>query len=244
MLFRSVREFALAHDVLFCATKWAGLSEDDIANSIATLQEISNFRTGADRMQQGILNFIVLGRLMLHPRGFRADPAFGGIAFGDELSYDGNSQGGIMGGALVAVSPDIRRGVLGVPGINYSLLLPRSVDFDLYETVMRPAYPSASDRLLLIALMQMLWDRGEGGGYAQHTTADGYPGTPPKKVLLHVALGDWQVTEIAAMVQARAYGASKHAPLVRPGRSREREPGWGIPDIAAYPFDEIGRAHV
>ena len=32
--------------------------------------------------------------------------------------------------------------------------------------------------------------RGEGGGYAQHTTADGYPGTPPKKVLLHVALGD------------------------------------------------------
>ena len=46
------------------------------------------------------------------------------------LDYDGNSQGGIMGLMLAAVSPDIERAVLGVPGMNYSLLLPRSVDFD------------------------------------------------------------------------------------------------------------------
>ena len=37
-----------------------------------------------------------------------------------------------MGGALTAVSPDIHRAVLGVPGMNYSTLLRRSVDFDLY----------------------------------------------------------------------------------------------------------------
>ena len=33
-----------------------------------------------------------------------------------ELYYDGNSQGGILGGSLVAVAPDLTRGVLGVPG--------------------------------------------------------------------------------------------------------------------------------
>ena len=32
------------------------------------------------------------------------------------LFYDGNSQGGIMGGALTALAPDFNRAVLGVPG--------------------------------------------------------------------------------------------------------------------------------
>ena len=48
------------------------------------------------------------------------------------LFYDGNSQGGIMGGALTAVAPDFNRAVLGVPGMNYSTLLQRSVDFEPY----------------------------------------------------------------------------------------------------------------
>lgn len=232
-----VREFAQANNILFCATKWSGMSEDDVTNSIRSLRDLSNFRTNVDRMQQGILNFMVLGKLMLDPEGFRADPAFAGLAFEDALYYDGNSQGGIMGGALVAVSPDIQRAVLGVTGINYSLLLPRSVDFNTYEAVMKPSYPSAFDRMLIIGLMQMLWDRGEGGGYAQHVTSNAYPGTGPKSVLLHVALGDWQVSELAAMVQARAYGASAHSPVVADGRSHAKELAWGISPIASYPFE-------
>ena len=35
-----------------------------------------------------------------------------------------------MGGALTALAPDFDRAVLGVPGMNYSTLLRRSVDFD------------------------------------------------------------------------------------------------------------------
>jgi hypothetical protein len=37
-----------------------------------------------------------------------------------------------MGGALTAFAPDFNRAVLGVPGMNYSTLLRRSVDFDMY----------------------------------------------------------------------------------------------------------------
>ena len=65
---------------------------------------------------------------MIHPQGFSASPAFQvGAAHGvidtRALFYDGNSQGGIMGGALTAVAPDFTRAVLGVPGMNYSTLL-------------------------------------------------------------------------------------------------------------------------
>ena len=37
-----------------------------------------------------------------------------------------------MGGSLTALAPDFDRAVLGVPGMNYSTLLRRSVDFDTY----------------------------------------------------------------------------------------------------------------
>lgn len=42
---------------------------------------------------------------------------------------------GILGGGYMAFSTDHKRGVLGVPGTPYALLLGRSVDFDLYKAI-------------------------------------------------------------------------------------------------------------
>ena len=70
-------------------------------------------------------------------------------------------------------------------------------------------------------MMQLLWDRGEGNGYA-HTmnSADRpLPNTPPHNVLLRVALGDHQVANITAEVEARTIGAKLYTPTFRPGRS-------------------------
>ncbi len=230
----NVRAFANESNVVFCATKWAGMSEDDIGNAAATLGEFSNFPTMADRMQQGLLNQIFLGRLMTGAGGLITLPELtrdDGSPMIDtsHLDYDGNSQGGIMGMALAAVSPDIERAVLGVVGMNYSTLLARSVDFEEYEAIMVPAYPSNLERTLILGMVQMLWDRGEGAGYVQHLTEDPYAGTEAKDVLLHVAFGDWQVSELTAMVAARTMGI----PIARPvtDRSLEIEPGWALDSI-------------
>ena len=231
----NVRKMANEHNVTFCATKWIGLSNDDVGAAAAALANISLFPAVTDRLQQGVLNAIVLGQLM--KTTLFTDPAFS-IAKYDtsHLVYDGNSQGGIMGAMLAAVSPDIERAVLGVPGMNYSLLLPRSVDFTEYEAVMTPSYPSELDRTLIISLMQMLWDRGEGGGYAQHLTAAPLPGATAKPVLLDVAYGDHQVSELSAMVEARTIGAKIHTPIEAAGRSQEVTPGWGLEPIPSYPY--------
>ena len=87
---------------------------------------LSDFPTLPDRAQQGSVNYMYVGRWMLkHDWGdVEVDQT--------RLFYDGNSQGGIMGGALTALAPDFERAVLGVPGMNYSTLLRRSVDFDMY----------------------------------------------------------------------------------------------------------------
>ena len=129
--------------------------------------------------------------------------------------------------------------MLGVPGINYSMLLPRSIDFDVYEAIFEPAYPNDLDRALLLSVIQMLWDRSEGGGYVRHLVDDPLPGSSPTPVLLHVAQGDQQVTELSAFVAARTMGIPIHRPVLADGRSGEVEPGWGL-DVIEYPSDGSG----
>jgi hypothetical protein len=137
----------------------------------------------------------------------------------------------------MAIAQDITRGVLGVPGMNYSLLLTRSVDFNLYAGILYPSYPNELTRPLLLALIQMLWDRSDPNGYAHHITNDPLPNTPPHAVLLHEAFGDHQVHNVATEIQARTIGASIHTPVLAPGRSYELVPAFGIPAIPSYPFN-------
>src|SRR4029077_18833663 len=153
-----------------------------------------------------------------------------------ELFYNGNSQGGIMGGALTAVSPDFTRASLGVPAMNYSVLLPRSVDFDQFAEFLYPAYPDEEARPLIFDIMQLLWDRGEPDGYAERMTSNPLPDTPPHQVLLDVAFGDHQVTDYQAEVEARTVGARGHRPVLYEGRWPQNKPLWKISPLKRDPF--------
>lgn len=236
-----LRTFANSADIVFCGTDWLGLSQSDIGNAVKVIGDFSTFHTIPDRLQQGILDSVVLGRLMTRPNGLTSDPAFqrDGKPIYDTsaLYYDGNSLGGVVGGAAVAVSPDVHRAVLGVPAMDFSLLLDRSKDFDQFDQVFRVTYPDELQRKIIVGLAQMLWDRGETNGYAQHLTHDPYPGTPVHTVLMHVAYGDFQVSPVAAEVEARTIGARIAQPAVDPGRSPDKVPYWGIQPIESFPYE-------
>ena len=68
--------------------------------------------------------------------------------------------------------------------------------------------------------MQMLWDRSEMDGYANHITSDPLEDTPVHQVLLDEAFGDHQVANIATENEARTIGAEVH----RPGWRRDVRP--------------------
>jgi hypothetical protein len=230
-----------------CGVDWWGMSINDLPTVAAILADLSHFPSLADRSQQGFLNFLFVGRAMVHPDGFVSDPAFqdpdGSPLLrvdrepkGEptKLFYDGNSQGGIMGGSLVAVSPDIHRGILGVPATNYSTLLNRSVDWEgAFGEAYYATYHDPLERQLGFGLIQMLWDRAEGNGYAAHMTDDPLPNTPRHEVLLQVAFSDHQVTNHAAEVEARTIGAPIMEGLA-PGRH------WAVTllePFEAYPYE-------
>ncbi|HEY0974574.1 MAG TPA: PKD domain-containing protein [Solimonas sp.] len=228
----NVRTMGNDHNMLFCAADWFGFAFGDIPNVLTVLLDLSNFPVIPDASQQGMLNMMFLARLLRHPEGFAADPAFqlDGQPLFDrrEVFYDGNSQGGILGGPVIALSKDIRRGVLGVIGMNYSTLLQRSVDFDgqlepgipPYSLPLYLMYQDDLDRDLAFSLIQMLWDRSENNGYAHHLTDNRALHGENKQVLLQPAFADHQVTHWSAHVMARSMNVEVADQYVRrPGES-------------------------
>jgi hypothetical protein len=238
------RSLSQGHDIVHCATDEIGMSLSDVPSAVAATQNLSLFNRLPDRLQQGLLDELYLGRAMISPSGFTTNPAFhqnGTLATTSVLNishlyYNGNSQGGIMGGALTAVSPDFTRASLGVPAMNYSVLLPRSVDFDQFAALLYPAYPDEESRPLIFDIIQLLWDRGEPDGYAGRMTSNPLPDTPAHQVLMDVAFGDHQVTDYQADVEARTIGARAHRPVLYNGRWPSGLPLWNVPAIEQYPY--------
>lgn len=250
---RNVHQLGDENGVVVCATDFQGMADEDISHAVGILQDLSGFHKLADRLQQGFLNFLFLARLLHHPQGLAADAAFQldgqPVIDTSQVQYYGNSQGGIQGGPVTALSPDIRRSVLYVPGMTYSVLLPRSVDFDdpsddasFADVVFaRPpfagggGYAPTGDHPLILDLMQMLWDRGEPSGYAQQMTAHPLPGTPSHTVLIEMSIGDHQVANVQAQVEARTIGARTLRIAYDPGRNALRDPNFGMPPLGRLP---------
>ena len=233
------------------ASDWTGMKSEDVLPIIQILSEdATNFPAIPERSMQGFTEFIAAMRLATGK--LRTDPL---LTFTSEegpysaidperRSYYGNSQGGILGGAYLALSPDIDRGVLGVGGMPYVLLLPRSADFENFFTILNGAYADHRDIMLLIALFQNLWDPGEGAGWSWKMNREPDPKVGAKQVLMQVAIGDAQVTNVGAQIQARAFGASTVAPQTKPVWGVEEQPPgfsgsayveWHYTDVPAAP---------
>jgi hypothetical protein len=226
------------YDIVLCSTDWEGLTGHDELADGGLFVNLSNFPTLPDHLTQSMIDALYLGRLMSSAKGFDSSPDFRRtgvplIDTSDPLTYYGNSEGSIMGGALTAISTVFRRAVLGVPSMDYDLLLDRSVDAVVFEQVFESAYPGAANEQVILDLLQMLWDRGETDGYAEQMTG-GLPGTPSHQVLLQMAFGDHQVSNYSTMAEARTIHAAMH----KPGLAAGRFPGdlfWGIPALEADP---------
>ncbi len=211
----------LGNDLMGCATDWVGMSSSDIGNVGRNLLDMSTFDTQVDHMLQGFLNFQFLGRLLNSSSGFVTNAAFqsGGhpLFTTHDAHFMGYSQGGIMGGAVSALSTEWTRAILGVPGQDYGgVLLNRSVDWNEFSAIFDVAYTDPVDQQIVLQLAQLLWDRGENEGYAEHLTSHPYAGTPAKQIFIIENYGDHQVSNVAAEMLARTIGAENHQPAFNP----------------------------
>jgi hypothetical protein len=121
--------------------------------------------------------------------------------------YYGISQGGILGGgymALSGVTKLIDRGILGVPGTPFALVMTRSLDFAGYDQLLLLNFYNNRHVRILLSLVQMGWDSVEASGLLAEPLLEPLP-----RVLLQAGLGDPVVPTSAAECLARAmHGAT------------------------------------
>jgi hypothetical protein len=219
-------------DYIIGGTNWSGLSHLDIASipgSVDDFQDLLpvlqsfvgqlfvnfDFFAGLpDRLRQGQLHALLLGRLM-KTGVFNVDPAFqwqgeGVFDSEKEMFYYGVSLGGIMGLMHLALSPDLVRGTVDVPAINFPFLLPRAKPFKPLQAFLDAVDPDPLTQALALQLIGELWSQGEPAGYAHHITGSTLPtlsqDTPAKQVLVTVALFDQQVSTLGAQIAAATLG--------------------------------------
>jgi hypothetical protein len=222
-------EMADRHNYVAFSVDLIGMAHDDFTViSEGITSDVGKFVASVDRQHQGLLNSLLAMRLM--SGAFANDPLT--IIDGNKTIdtehryYRGDSQGGIFGTTYMSISTDVQRGLLGEPGLPYSLLLNRSADFGAYMILLRGALHNSRAMQLVVGLLQMIWDRTEPAGYVSYL-ADGTAVAPgakpiPHQVLLHVAIGDQQVTPLGAHIIARTVGAKNLSPVNRSI--------WGIPE--------------
>lgn len=197
-------QLAHEHRFVLVAPSWTGMANEDFPVAVAATADMSHFVWMGDRLHQGMMEFVLLARGALRRMPAMAEIADRGISLSDQIYYSGISQGGIFGGTFVALSPDVRRGHLGVPGNHYQVMIQRSVDFVPYQLGIQASYNFRPDQKILLPLVQLLWDQTDPVTYYHHLEREPFPGNEPSTVLLGLAKGDWQVPMIVNEVMARS----------------------------------------
>ena len=198
-------KMANKYDLIFFACDWIGMAEGQEKAIIQMIFDFSFFPIIPEHLHQGMVNSLLLGRAMRERFDELAEVKAKGVVVDKKrFFYSGISQGGIYGGVYMALSTDVTRGHLGVPGQNYSTLLQRSVDFIPFYAVLMSAYPNPIDRAVILGAGQVLWDQVDPVSFYRHMSHEPFAGTPKHEVLLASALGDWQVALLTNEITVRS----------------------------------------
>lgn len=227
-----LRDMAQRKGFAILSTSMQGMSDDITSTWLGVLlSDGGKFPQLQDLALQGVGNQLVHQRLVKTTLAQDDSDALyrddGELAWDPtRVYYTGNSQGGSVGTVVMGTSLDVERGVLGVPGSGYPLLLHRSTVFAPFAGIIGTAYPEDDSVTRFLALLGTGWDDFDPLTFAPHIHGDPLPGTPDHAVILHVAKEDQQVHNEASFILGRSMDASLMVPAVRPV--------FGLPE-ATYP---------
>jgi hypothetical protein len=151
-----------------------------------------------------------------------------------KVYYVGGSLGGIMGNTFMAYDPNITRGVLAVPGGDWSLLFERSNAWHLLMGAAQGSYNDPEVYQINIAILGMGMELYDPITTAAHVLHDPLPGVPAKTILIWYTMGDCLVTNISTELVARTMGITMLAPNTKDVWHLDAMPGPLVSGINVY----------
>jgi hypothetical protein len=232
-----VRPFIQATKSVVMTVDWWGMSNADAPGVLqAMATNPSQTMRFTDRVHQGMANQLAVtyaARTTLAALAELRD-ADGLVYDPDQTYFYGISQGHILGGTYVALSPHVERAVLSVGGADFSLMMFRARPFSLFLNSIIQTVPDTLDQQKFAALTQTGFDRVDPITYAPHVLTSPYPGAPAsRRVLAQYGLGDAQVPNVATELHARALGLTQQLPAT-----------WRVPQLPAQEGAIAGSALV
>ncbi|MCX5741655.1 MAG: hypothetical protein NT062_04045 [Proteobacteria bacterium] len=173
-----------------------------------------------EKLAQSVVDFMALETVARN--GMKSSPAFKRDSDGAQLIdssqtyYVGGSLGGIMGNTFMAYDPNIKRGVLAVPGGVWSLLFERSTAWSLLMGAAKGSYEDPYVYQLIVAILGMAMEPYDPVTTAAHVIKDPmFPDQPTKEILMWYSVGDCLVTNASTEMVARTMGIDMLAPTVK-----------------------------
>jgi len=203
------------HRWIIVTTDWYGFGRFDLLQIVHdALSHPEALISSPDYVAQSFLNGIGMMRLLSNQSLITHTSMLGkgDTVVGEERGFYGNSFGGIVGGAYVGLSKEFNRGVLGVPGTPFTLLLTRSFLFLPFKALFHLEFHSWREIRLILSLVQTVFDPVECGGWVHDMSSN----TPPKSILVHAGIGDARVAVVAAELLSRSLNASLVYPETSP----------------------------
>ncbi|MBX5482849.1 MAG: hypothetical protein IRZ16_13565 [Myxococcaceae bacterium] len=214
------------HAVLF-ATPWWGMSLGD-STQLADALNNRPFKTfdPLERTHQAMANWIVFTRaiekVMPTLPAFQRPTTMGEpgvvddgnghtnagqpVFAGEADAYVGISQGGILGGTMAALNPDVTRPVLNVGGAGFTHMMFRARPFNNYLFFLDLSMPDPFVQQKFVATLQRPFDRFDPATWDAYLIQDLLPDTPPRRVLFQYGIGDAEVPNVGTHLAARIAG--------------------------------------
>ncbi len=225
-----LRKIANRENIVLVASDLQGMSGSDISTwSDVLSHDLGQLPWLAESPLQGVMNHLAVQRLVRGRLAISNEAALTALQEDQtrallydpsRLGYYGVSQGGTFGTVIMALTDDVRRGVLGVPGAAWSFLMQRSVAFTSFAGLLQLYFPDPVEFTALMGLIQTAYDPIDPISFRGLLA-----GSTSRTVLLQVARGDATVENEVSFLLGRAVGASLLEPAVRPV--------FGLPDVTA-----------
>lgn len=211
-----MRGFSNEQQYITASVDWWGMQERDLAQLALKLTTDSETAIlFLDDVHQGMMNFIALSYALK-----TTIPELDELKYFDKLIYDpehlyyyGISQGHILGGTFLALSPHIEHAVFSVGGAPFSFMMSRSNNFTTFLLLIRTSFEGDLDVQKFMTLSQHSFDRIDPSTWAANILEDPLPDTPEDRdVLVQFGLWDHSVPSLATMNHIRMMGV----PVLQP----------------------------
>lgn len=197
------------------AADWWGMMEDDrtvLAESLGTDPKAAlGF---IDRVHQGMANFITLSEAVRTVLPTLPELEVDGQnVVGDELYFYGISQGAILGGTFMGLTPHISKAAFSVGGADFSMMMFRAAPFIPFLALIGAHMDNRLDEQKFAMLSQTTFDRIDPLTYADLVLESPLEDGPASRQLLfQMGIGDALVPNLGSHFYAR----SLRLPLLSP----------------------------